>query len=320
MALKQVSDGSTPYPQWTIDRLSDFVEFLERHCKEEEALFRGQASDWSLRPKLGRLRAPQGRSLLEVEEQMLSHFERAVVAYLPSPPTSIWELSALAQHHGMATRLLDWTLNPLTALWFALDSTAVPNISNAVVWMFCPQAVDVVDISASTPTAITAISYWKPRHISPRIRVQGSVFTVHPFDQGSGNIQALQNAPEHHSKLMKVLVPASAFISIRYHLDRCGINAAVVYPELDGLARHIEWLYRAGHMTTEHTLDGANPKSSYQNPKQEIAPWGKSDAAMGSDLEEVPSGKTAGYSEYPDLEETGAPGKTGFPKYPDEGD
>jgi hypothetical protein len=76
------------------------------------------------------------------------------------------------------------------------------------------------------------------------------VFTVHPSDRESNNLQALQDAPEHHPKLVKILVPSSAFRDIRYQLDRCGINAAVVYPDLDGLARHIEWLYRAGYAVT----------------------------------------------------------------------
>jgi hypothetical protein len=183
-----------------------------------------------------------------VEEEMLGHFGRAVVAYLPSPPTSKWELAALAQHHGMATRLLDWTLNPLAALWFALDA---PRSPNAVVWMFCPDVADVIDANDSSPTDISAIRYWKPRHISPRIRAQGSVFTVHPFDEKSGNFQPLQSATEHYSKLTKILVPRSAFVDIRFQLDRCGINSAVVYPDIDGLARHIEWLYVAGYVIGE---------------------------------------------------------------------
>jgi hypothetical protein len=256
MSLVDTADGTTPYPQWKIDRLSDFVEFLELYCRGDDALFRGQAADWALRPKLGRLRARRGRSLWDLEEQMLSHFQREVVAYLPSPPVSIWELSALAQHHGMATRLLDWTLNPLAALWFALDTRTTTSVPNAVVWMFMPKGADIVDAKVSAPTDVAKICYWKPRHISPRIRAQGSVFTVHPSDQESNNLQALQDAPEHHPKLAKILVPSSAFRDIRYQLDRCGINAAVVYPDLDGLARHIEWLYRAGYAAV--TTDGAD--------------------------------------------------------------
>ena len=274
MALRKATKDFSPYPQWTIDRLSDFLEFLELNCKAENALFRGQAADWPLCPKLGRLLPPQGRSLRMIEEEMLGHFGRAVVAYLPSPPTSKWELAALAQHHGMATRLLDWTLNPLAALWFALDSSVTPGSPNAVVWMFCPDVADVIDANDSAPTNTSAIRYWKPRHISPRIRAQGSVFTVHPFDEKSGNFQPLQSATEHYSKLMKILVPRSAFVGIRFQLDRCGINSAVVYPDIDGLARHIEWLYVAGYTIGE---EGKNiePKDPATRQEQVFPNGGK---------------------------------------------
>lgn len=243
MALNKILDNSMPYAQWSIEQFSDFVMFMEKYCVQEESLFRGQASDWALRPKLARLHVPDGRSLLGIETEMLDHWERAIVAYVSVPPVSRWELCALAQHHGMATRLLDWTHNPLAALWFALDRPTVPAGGNAVVWMFGPAESDIVSTTDTLPTSISAVRYWKPRHISPRIRAQGGVFTVHPFIDQAGTLQSLQEAKEHHSKLAKIIVPRSSFSDIRYQLDRCGVNAAVIYPDLDGLARHIEWLY-----------------------------------------------------------------------------
>ncbi|HWM92338.1 MAG TPA: hypothetical protein VN493_16355 [Thermoanaerobaculia bacterium] len=115
---------------------------------------------------------------------------------------------------------------------------------------------------------------------------------MHPFDLESGNLQALQNAPEHYPKLMKILIPRSTFKGIRYHLDRCGINAAVVYPDLDGLARHIEWLYRAGYKATEHAIDNLEPRRSDQAPRQGIDSGGKSGLEYSNPEEEGPIGKT----------------------------
>jgi hypothetical protein len=218
-------------------------------------VFRGQAADWPLRPKLGRLQVPPlGKSVTEIEKQMLDHFDRAVAAYQASPPTSRWELCALAQHHGMATRLLDWTYNPLAALWFALDKPAASEHTYAVVWMFCPSASDLVSSDSSFPSELSTIRYWKPRHITPRIRSQSSVFTVHPTVGDPESLQALQCSPEHQAKLKKILIPREAFPGIRYQLGRCGIDAATIYPELDGLARHIEWLYSYPESSNEMSI------------------------------------------------------------------
>ena len=88
--------------------------------------------------------------------------------------------------------------------------------------------------------------------------------------RASGKVAALQETSEHHLKLTKILVPKHAFRDIRYQLDRCGVNAAVVYPDLDGLAQHIEWLYSYGYFPAEGGAENAenDPDVSYGGGKQ----------------------------------------------------
>jgi type I restriction enzyme M protein len=58
---------------------------------------------------------------------MLEKFKREAIPYLTIKPNDDWDWLALAQHHGLPTRLLDWTQNPLVAVGIA--STSCPAIS-----------------------------------------------------------------------------------------------------------------------------------------------------------------------------------------------
>ena len=89
-------------------------------------IFRGVSDqNYELRPKIGR---PETRTkgkgyLLEHEKWLLDEFQRMAPVYLllGSQPKTSWEWLALAQHHGLPSRLLDWSFNPLVAAYFAVE-------------------------------------------------------------------------------------------------------------------------------------------------------------------------------------------------------
>src|SRR5438105_914839 len=110
--------GDDKIPEHNIDDLSTFLEIVEELADDAIVLFRGQRYQWQLKPKLGRLK-PRIGSLIGEEARMLADFKRRSVPLLDFPPANDLEWLAVAQHHGMATRLMDWTENPLAALWFA---------------------------------------------------------------------------------------------------------------------------------------------------------------------------------------------------------
>src|ERR1035438_8997770 len=106
--------------------LSSFLASIEGLKRAElkagnksDFLFRGQSIDEPLIPRLARMK-PRG-TLLNVEKLMMADFERQQLPFAEFEPKDAWDLLALAQHHGLPTRLLDWTYSALAALWFCVE-------------------------------------------------------------------------------------------------------------------------------------------------------------------------------------------------------
>lgn len=103
-----------------IESFLDFHNYLLRFIGRV-VIFRGvtDANKDKLVPRLGRTE----KTLIEImnlETTIFRTFQEQSRPYLDFVPNNDWEWLALAQHHGLPTRLLDWTRNPLVALYFAV--------------------------------------------------------------------------------------------------------------------------------------------------------------------------------------------------------
>jgi len=229
-----------------ISSFAEFSSYLSEERDEDDLLFRGQPSDDPLVPRIGRITLREKEALPDVEQTMLTEFKRQALPLLDFRPESDWDWLALAQHHYMATRLLDWTTNPFTALWFAVEKPPARNPKTksklpAVVWVFNASKKDYVSDKELEPFEVTRTMIFRPRHVTRRIVVQNGWFTVHKWMVRQKRFIPLENNNQYSKRLQKILIPPNAFSLIRRELDRCGFNAGSLFPELDGLCKHIQW-------------------------------------------------------------------------------
>jgi hypothetical protein len=228
-------NGYRPGQDRRVRSLNECLEFFQAHTSDGLWLFRGQrAAKWPPQPGLFRAerRVPHEPTAAggtaandDTEQTMLRKFKDATRLLLPIEPRTEWEWLALAQHHGLLTRLLDWTRNPMVALYFAVHKA---HDGDSAVWCLRPRAtVKLMD----KPSAHKRVVLVYLPHVSPRIGVQKGVFTSHPFPD--------EPIEEWSMDVQKVLVDGAARVAIRTQLRAFGIDHAALFPDFDGIAQGI---------------------------------------------------------------------------------
>ncbi len=116
-----------------VDSIYEILELMNYVTPHRDLWFRGSAKlDYGLLPGL------VWRKDTEFESNYIHKFLVGYQAYIEKPITEPWEQYALMQHHGLPTRLLDWSSSPLTALYFALHQDPDWD-GDRVVWMLDPR-------------------------------------------------------------------------------------------------------------------------------------------------------------------------------------
>jgi FRG domain len=197
-----------------------------------------------------------------IERPLLRHF-RKYAARDAVPVDSPWNWLALAQHHGLPTRLLDWTYSPYVALHFATARARAFDQDGAV-WMvdyvrahelaprklrdqlereggnlFTTEMIDAVasDFSELDKLGDDFVVFVEPPSFDERIVNQYALFSL----TSNPDVSLDSWLREHPDLLRKLVIPAELKGEVRDKLDQANITERVLFPGLDGLSR---WLAR----------------------------------------------------------------------------
>jgi hypothetical protein len=223
--------------------VEDLIASTERSLRiaSEYVLFRGQSSNKPLLPKIARKDPTKDTTPLEVK--MIKEFRRRLARERDIAAMDAWDILIYAQHHGLTTRLLDWTTNPLFALWFACcdpESTC-----DSYVYLLAAREEALLDTSAEQdPFKIRKTYVVKPNINNIRIRSQGGWFTVHRFSEEASRFVDLHSNTSIEGRILERVVPAGSKVAIVRTLDKLGVNEESVYPGPEGTAKYINWLHR----------------------------------------------------------------------------
>jgi hypothetical protein len=227
----------------SFDHYVQVISKLKGHFSDELILFRGQPCDKPLLPKIGRDEIKKTISdLKKFENGIFEDFKKRYQAYSRKDFSNEWDLLALAQHHKLPTRLLDWTASALVALWFAVEKEIDGDCG--IVWFFQPEEEHIITNQEKSEDIFTrrATKIFSPNHISERITAQQGWFTCHVITS-ENNIIAVENNRKYSKKLKRLIIHNKLFPEMRLMLETMGINASTVYPDLTGLSQYLQWKY-----------------------------------------------------------------------------
>lgn len=208
-----------------IKTIEEFHSFLRQQW-DGHPIYRGESNtSYELKSKYGRYMNYNEKNDLDSEKHTLNEFKKRAIPYLENLPQNEWEWIALAQHHGLPTRFLDWTYNPLIAAFFACHHK---HDGDSVIYVMQQYKIDHHE-ETIPPLEIECDYLFDPPHSSVRFTAQQGLFVV-------------QSTPEEefsHETLQRWILDESLLIELNGVLMSYGISESQVFPGLDSVCKDI---------------------------------------------------------------------------------
>lgn len=236
-----------------INTIEEFWSEFDKHATMASLggstiLFRGEPQQGNkLIPSLGRDTEPNTCGDLggTFETGLIKEFKRLSFPVIKNNPVSEFEWLFLAQHYGLPTRLLDWSTNPLVALFFAVEKDEGEDAVLNIVSHMITDDYDAFDYRTADIKPEKKVGALKVFALQPE---QGEVIFVRPkyTDQRYLNQRSIFSCPANPFKeinlpgLVKLSINKEWKHNIRKRLRVLGITHSYIYPGLEGVAREVK--------------------------------------------------------------------------------
>lgn len=202
-------------------------KFLNKISGGEKIIYRGHANhNWRLIPSIGRYGSDEwSKESLDLEIKSLEEFKKRSIPYLKVTPKTNIEWLCLMQHHGCATRLLDFTKNPLIALFFASDPSEATD-GEVLIAKYGRTYENVSDENLFERS--NNFAYYPP-HITERIVGQSGCF-VYSYKP---------NAPLNGKQIEAITIPKLEKYTLRRELNELGVSYSSLFPGIDGICKDL---------------------------------------------------------------------------------
>lgn len=226
-----------------INSLQKFIDEVESIdlLGYDIVIYRGQMENFPLLPSIARKNSRFDST--NIEKEMLDELQRRSPLLMRNTPTNKWDWLVFAQHFGLKTRLLDWSSNPLIALWFACESYD-KNKDDCYVYRLAVDKNMIIDVEKNeTPYSNSRTRILRPTLNNERIIAQSGWFTAHKFSKKAKRFIPLETITDIKKSIIQFEISGNIKSQLRDTLATLGVSNRTVYPDIIGLCNHLNYKY-----------------------------------------------------------------------------